>query len=81
MENKDFDQIAIIRDELLTDPQVPGLIVWNAAKIAMEDKYLYELMIDWMKSVDGEPKDMMKEEIINYTEEILRKMDFKNENR
>lgn len=73
MENKDFDQIAIIRDEMLTDPNVPGLIVWQAAKLALEDKYLYDLLIDWMKEPDGETKNMMKEEVINYTEEMLRK--------
>jgi hypothetical protein len=58
---------------MLTDPSVPGLVVWQAAKLALEDKYLYDLLVDWMKEPGGESKDMMKEEIINYTDEILRK--------
>lgn len=72
MEDRDLDQIAVIRDEMLTDPNVPGLVIWQAAKLASEDKYLYDLMIDWMKEPEGEAKNMMKEEIINYTDEKLR---------
>lgn len=79
MEDKDFDQITIIRDEMLTDPNVPGLIIWQAAKLALEDKYLYNLLVDWMKESDGEAKNMMKDEVINYTGEILRKMKIQNE--
>lgn len=73
MDDKRFEQIAIIRDEMLADPNVPGLIVWQAAKLASEDKYLYELLLDWMKEPEGEAKNMMREEVINYTDEILRK--------
>jgi hypothetical protein len=73
VDDKRFEQIAIIRDEMLADPNVPGLIVWQAAKLASEDKYLYELLLDWMKEPEGEAKNMMREEVINYTDEILRK--------
>ena len=73
MDDKRFEQIAIIRDEMIADPNVPGLIVWQAAKLALEDKYLYELLLDWMKEPEGETKNMMREEIINYTDEMLRK--------
>lgn len=79
MEDRDFDQITIIRDEMLTDPNVPGLIVWQAAKLALEDRYLYDLLVDWMKEPEGEAKNMMKEEVINYTDEYLRKLKIKNE--
>jgi hypothetical protein len=73
VDDKRFEQIAIIRDEMLADPNVPGLIVWQAAKLALEDKYLYELLLDWMKEPEGETKNMMREEVINYTDEMLRK--------
>jgi len=73
VDDKRFEQIAIIRDEMIADPNVPGLIVWQAAKLALEDKYLYELLLDWMKEPEGETKNMMREEIINYTDEMLRK--------
>lgn len=73
MDDKRFEQIAIIRDEMLADPNVPGLIVWQAAKLALEDKYLYELLLDWMKEPEGETKNMLREEVINYADEMLRK--------
>lgn len=73
MENKDFDQIAIIRDLMLEDPNIEGLLVWQAAKLALEDKYLYELMIDWAKETHDDNKKEMLREVVNYTDEILRK--------
>jgi hypothetical protein len=73
VENKDFDQIAIIRDLMLEDPNIEGLLVWQAAKLALEDKYLYELMIDWAKETHDDNKKEMLREVVNYTDEILRK--------
>lgn len=72
MENKRFEQLAIIRDELLSDPYVPGLTIWQAAKIAEEDDYLNNLMIDWAKETDTLAKSQMLKEIIDYTDEMLR---------
>lgn len=79
MENKELDQIIVIRDEMLTDPNVEGLLVWNAAKIALEDKYLYDLMVDWMKETNDDIKHEMLQEVVNYTDETLRKMKINNE--
>lgn len=73
MDNR-FEQLSIIRDTILEDPKVNASLVWDAAKIALEDDYLNDLMIDWAKSTDEYPKSVMLDEIFNYTEEILRKM-------
>lgn len=75
--DKKFEQIMIIRDTMIEDPTINSSLVWNAAKIANEDKYLYDLMIDWMKETNSYSKQMMQDEILNYTEEILRKMKVK----
>lgn len=76
----DFDQIGIIRDEILTDPNVNASLVWDAAKIAIEDKYLYNLLIDWMKSTNEFSKALFLDEIFSYTEEVLRKLNFNANN-
>lgn len=73
MDIKRLEQISFIVDELLTDPSVDFKVVNSAGKLASEDKYLYELMVDWMKSTDNYIKGAMKDEILNYTEEVLRR--------
>lgn len=67
-----FEQLYIIRDEILTNPQVDASLVWSAAKIAEEDKYLNNLMLDWMKSTNEFAKALFLDEILNYAEEKLR---------
>ena len=79
MVNKDVEQIAIIRDSMLENPNAKGLFIWEAAKLALEDKYLYELMLDWMIVTDSDIKNMLMEEVVNYTEEILRKIKINTE--
>ena len=73
-----FEQLAIIRDEILTDPNVSASLVWDAAKIAEEDKYLNDLLIDWAKSTNDYSKALFLDEIFSYTEEILRKLNANN---
>jgi len=72
MDNK-LEQLVIIKDELLMDPSVDASLILKAYRLAEEDSYLYELMIDWMKVVDPDIKNMLREEIFNYTEEMIRK--------
>lgn len=78
METK-LEALSIIKDELLMDKTVDARVVINAAKLAEEDNYLYELLIDWMKVTDENIKDMLRDEVLNYTEEMLRKMKIRNE--
>ena len=78
METK-LEALSIIKDELLMDKTVDARTIINAAKIAEEDTYLYDLLIDWMSVVDPNIKNMLKDEVINYTEEVLRKMKIRNE--
>lgn len=67
-----FEQLSIIRDSILENPTVNASLVWDAAKIAEEDKYLYNLLIDWAKSTNEIAKALFLDEIFNYTEEQLR---------
>lgn len=67
-----FEQLSVIRDEILTDPNVNASLVWDASKLALEDKYLYNLLVDWAKSTSDISKALFLDEILNYTEERLR---------
>ena len=78
MDNR-LETLSFICDDILTNPTVNAQTVLNATKLASEDNYLYDLMVDWAKEIDGEAKTMMREEIVNYTEEIIRKMERKND--
>ena len=69
---KNLEQLSIIVDEILTDPGVHCVTILNAQKLAMEDKYLYDLMVDFAKESDQSIKDSYLNEIIEYTEEKLR---------
>jgi len=71
-----FEQLSIIRDEILTDPNIDASLVWDAAKIAEEDKYLNDLLIDWAKSTSDISKAFYLDEIMNYTQERLRVLNF-----
>lgn len=71
-----FEQLSTIRDLILTDPNVQASLVWDATKIALEDKYLYDLLIDWAKSTSEVSKALFLDEILNYTEEKLRVLNF-----
>lgn len=71
MDNK-FETLSVIRDEILTDPNVNSRLIWDAAKIAEEDKYLYDLLVDWAKSIDDLEKSLFLNDILNYAEEKLR---------
>lgn len=75
-----FEQLSIIRDEILTDPSVNANLVWDAAKIAEEDKYLNDLLIDWAKSTNEFAKSLFLDEIFSYTEEVLRKLNLNANN-
>lgn len=72
-----FDQLIVIRDEILTNPDVDASLIWDAAKIAEEDKYLNNLLVDWMKSTNEFAKALFLDEIISYTEERLRLLNLK----
>jgi hypothetical protein len=68
-----------IRDEMLTNPNVEGIVVWNAAKLAIEDEYLYTLMLDWARETEAPMKEELLKEVISYTDEILRKLKIRSE--
>lgn len=78
METK-FEALSLIKDEMLMDKTVDASTVIKASKIAEDDKYLYELMVDYMTVVDPVIKNMLRDEVINYTEEIIRKAKIRNE--
>ena len=73
MENK-LEELYIIRDEMLLNPNVASTVVWDAARLATEDDYLYKIMLDWMRETNLEAKKDILKEITDYTEEVLRKL-------
>lgn len=60
------------RYKMSLDFSIPSNIVHDASLLALKDKYLYELIADWVEELNEFNKNEMKKEIINYTEEILR---------
>ncbi len=79
MDAKRFEQLSIIKDDLLTSPNVNYTIVSDACRLAEEDDYLYDLMLDYMKEVNSHIKSELLSEIFNYTNEILRVLGFNND--
>lgn len=71
---KKIEQISIIEQDLLTYLDVDAQLIINAGRLAEEDNYLYDLMVDWAKEIDGPGKLMMRDEIVNYVEEVMRKL-------
>lgn len=72
MDNKRLEQIDIIINEILFNPTVKMDLVLDAAKLASEDDYLYDLMVDWAKEVDVDVQNEMLKEMLDYTTEKLR---------
>lgn len=62
-----------IRYDMSLDTSIPSNIVLDSTSFALKDEYLYELLMDWLKEHNEYNKDEMKKEIVNYTDEILRK--------
>lgn len=73
-----FEQLSIIKDEILINPTVNASLVWDATKIAEEDNYLYNLLLDWMKSTNEVAKSLFLDEIFSYTEEKNRLKNLEN---
>lgn len=61
------------RYKMSLDSSIPSNITNDSSILALKDKYLYELIADWVEEKNELNKDEMKKEIINYTEEVLRK--------
>jgi len=79
MDAKRFEQLSIIKDDLLTSPNVNYTTVSGACKLAEEDDYLYDLMLDYMKEVNSHIKSELLNEVFNYTDEKLRVIGINNE--
>lgn len=79
MDYKRFEQISVIRDELLTNPNVDYRTVADACRLAEEDDYLYDLMVDYMKESNSSIRTELLNEVYNYTDEMLRVLGFNNE--
>lgn len=73
MQNDRLETISYIVEDMLLNPDVDCTVIMASGKIAAEDTYLYNLMLDYMKEFDINSKDELLEEIIDYTEEFLRR--------
>ena len=74
-----LEELSIIKDEMLMNPNVNARMVLAASKLAEDDRYLYELLLDYMKVVDEDIKKMLFDDAMNYTEETIRTMKLRNE--
>jgi len=72
-----LETLSYICDEILTNPNVNAQTVLNATKLASEDNYLYELMVDYAKATDSMIRDMYLTDILSYTDEKLRMVKIK----
>lgn len=73
MENDQKNQlIEHARYKMSLDLSIPSTIINDSVLLALKDKYLFDLIADWVEEHNEYNKTEMKKEIINYTEEILR---------
>lgn len=75
---KKLEQIDLIAYTILEDPEVDYSHVMEVAKLASEDKYLYDLMVDWAKEVNGDFQKELLNEMFNYTDEVKRRAGIRN---
>ncbi len=78
MDLKKLEQISHIKDELLSNPKATYSVISNTCKLAEEDDYLYDLLLDFMKEANSHIKKELLNEAFNYTEEKLRVLGINN---
>lgn len=74
MLDKKLEAIYFIRDEILTLKDVDAITIWDAARLATEDDYLYEMLNDWMKETDVKNRFDILNEVIDYTSEMRKRL-------
>lgn len=60
------------RYEMSLDLTVPLNTINDSTTLALKDKYLYDLIGDWLSERNDHNKNELLKEIVNYTDEILR---------
>lgn len=75
--NKRLEQIQVAEEEILSNPAIEANLIIKASHLAEEDDYLYDLIMDYMKEPVGYIKDMMLDEVLNYSHELIRKQNLK----
>lgn len=60
------------RYKMSLDLSIPSNIISDSTSLALKDKYLYDLISDWLIENNEYNKDEMLKEIVNYTDEMLR---------
>lgn len=73
MENKQ-KQIEEIAPRLADASPNNIVTIVRAISLSYGDQYLYDLIVDWDKERNNTVKDEMKDEVITYTEEVLRQL-------
>lgn len=68
-----LENISYIIDDILLEPDVDCSVVLASGRMAAEDDYLYKLMVDYMKETELDLKDNMLKDILDYTQEFLRR--------
>ena len=78
MREEKAKQLSTIKSELLQNKDLNSKVVYDSVKLALEDDYLFDLMVDYKNEANSSIKKEMLHEIVNYTEEMVRKLKLGN---
>lgn len=65
----DYEVIAYIRDEMLTDINLDADFVWSVSRLAEEDPKMYAMMSEYMQVSNSKYSSELIEEMKEYMEE------------
>lgn len=71
---QDLEIIYLVRDELLTYPQLKADEIYLIANIAESDQIMYNLLNKWMEQVDSEEKDYLYHDMLHRASQLVAKV-------
>jgi len=78
MENDNKNQLVEqARTKMSLDGTIPSYIINDSTSLALSDKYLLDLIGDWIIEKNEYIRGELQQEIINYTDELIRTKKFK----
>lgn len=73
MENNNKNQaVEQAREKMLSSGTIPSYIINDSISLALTDRYLFDLISDWATENNDFIKNELQQEIINYTDELIR---------
>lgn len=70
----DLEIIYLVRDELLTYPQLKADEIYLIANIAETDEIMYNLLNKWMEQVEPVEKDYIYHDMLHRTSQLVAKV-------